>query len=237
MFPCCQSSDLESRVTFSRQMSKIKFSRSFQYRGGLMYSESKISDVQLNYVLDSNTLLILKKHVILPLFEHPSFSRHTSSELFFFRPSENTTKPFAFSLLWCRASVSVLCYPSSVCLCEPLPAWLQEGDSSCDWDLKISSPENMGQRSVHGVLQKSCVLLPRQAPENFRRRFLFCLHETTVKGGVRIWNTRVSILPLDSLILLLIKKSSVMPYIPQAILDSKAFIKSVQTKEFSGKQE
>lgn len=80
-----------------------------------MFSESKIPDIPLNYFLDSNTVLILEKHVLFLLFINTSFLFHISSELFFFRPSGNQTL-FLFPVVMLCQHVSTLVFK----FCLPL---------------------------------------------------------------------------------------------------------------------
>ena len=102
----------KQRVTFPKQVSKIRFLNSFCYRGGLTHSESEIPDIPLNYVLDSNTVLILEKHVT----SIHGFFFLISHLLFFFRPSGNQAL--------CLFPVLMLCQHVSTLLFKfCLPLW------------------------------------------------------------------------------------------------------------------
>lgn len=92
------------------------------------------------------------------------------------------------------------------------------------------TPAEEGFLKLYRNSASSCHSSVHFGTKQLLRLFLFCVHEISIEGGIRTWNTGISVLPLDSLIYLFLKKASVMPCVPQAILGSKAFLKWIQTK-------
>lgn len=127
-----------------------------------------------------------------------------------------------------------LLFKFCACLSQPFSPWSQDGKRSCDWALKTGNseltPAEEGFLKLYRNSASSWHSSVHFGTKQLLRLVLFCVHEISIKDGIRKWNTGISVLPLDSLIYLFLKKASVMPCVPQAILGSKAFLKWIQTK-------